>query len=148
MQDRTRRSAVDSSAAASVRGWCPTAWRPMMAGDGLLVRVRPPLGRMSRAQALALCDAALLYGNGHIDLTNRAALQIRGVGEAGHRALMQSLVTLSLTDPEPAREARPPVILNPDWSPGDGTETIARALAARIDELPPRPAKVGFAIDA
>lgn len=148
MQDRTRRSAVDSSAAPSVRGWCPTAWRPMMAGDGLLVRVRPPFGRMSRAQALALCDAALRHGNGHIDLTNRAALQIRGVGEAGHLALMQSLVTLGLTDPEPAREARPPVILNPDWTPGDETETIARALAARIDELPPLPAKVGFAIDA
>jgi len=31
------------SSGATVRGWCPTAWRPMMVGDGLLVRVRPPL---------------------------------------------------------------------------------------------------------
>ena len=29
-----------------VRGWCPNAWRPMAAGDGLLVRVRPRLGRL------------------------------------------------------------------------------------------------------
>ena len=30
-----------------IRGWCPTAWRPMAAGDGLLVRVRPKLGRLT-----------------------------------------------------------------------------------------------------
>ena len=27
-----------------VQGWCPGAHRPMMSGDGLVVRVRPRLG--------------------------------------------------------------------------------------------------------
>ena len=66
-----------------IRGWCPTAWRPMAAGDGLLVRVRPSLGRLTREQMLGLCDAALAWGNGQIDVTNRANLQIRGVAEDG-----------------------------------------------------------------
>ena len=146
MQDRSRQAAVDQR--PGVRGWCPTAWRPMMAGDGLLVRVRPPLGEMSRAQALALCDAALRLGIGHIDLTNRAALQIRGVAQADHRALVETLVALRLTDADPLREARAAVILNPDWRAGDATGTIARALLARIGDLPDLPAKVGIAIDA
>ena len=44
---------------SAVRGWCPTAWRPMAAGDGLLARVRPPLGRLDRDQILGLCAAAV-----------------------------------------------------------------------------------------
>jgi precorrin-3B synthase len=132
----------------AVRGWCPTAWQPMMAGDGLLVRVRPPLGQMSRAQVEALCEAALRHGNGHIDLTNRAALQVRGVSEVEHRALMERLVALDLAQADPAREMRAPLILNPDWAEGDVSASIANELIARMDELPELPAKIGFAIDA
>ena len=119
-----------------------------MAGDGWLVRVRPPLGRMTRAQTLGLCDAALRFGNGHLDITNRAALQIRGVSESGHGNLVARLVALGLVDPDPSRDARPSIIVNPDWMPGDATDGIVRALAARIGELPPLPSKMGFAIDA
>ena len=119
-----------------------------MAGDGLLVRVRPPLGLMTRAQALALSEAAQCWGNGHIDLTNRAALQIRGVAEADHPALLDRLIALGLTDPDPVREARANLILPSDWQPGDASETIARALLDRLGELPDLPAKIGFAIDA
>ncbi|BBI51636.1 hypothetical protein HORIV_40570 [Vreelandella olivaria] len=62
----------------SIKGWCPGAWRPMATGDGLLVRVRPPLGELSRAQLLALCDAAETFGSGLIELTSRANFQLRG----------------------------------------------------------------------
>lgn len=132
--------------AAAVRGWCPTAWRPMMAGDGLLVRLRPPLGRMSRAQAEGLCAGALRHGNGHIDLTNRAALQIRGVGADEHDALMERLVALGLARRNGDMPA--PLIVNPDWAPGDATDSIASELIARADELPDMPGKIGFAVDA
>jgi precorrin-3B synthase len=134
--------------AAAVRGWCPTAWQPMMAGDGLLVRVRPALGRMSRSQALGLCEAALRHGNGHIDLTNRAALQVRGVREAEHRALMEKLITLGLAQADREREMPAPLIINPDWVAGDISASIASELIARMDELPELPGKIGFAIDA
>ena len=97
---------AQSASSAAIRGWCPTAWRPMMAGDGLLVRVRPPLGRLTVPQAIGLAEAARLHGNGLVDLTNRAALQLRGVTEQGHGPLLRHLVALGLTDHDPAREAR------------------------------------------
>nr|WP_167104215.1 cobalamin biosynthesis protein CobG [Sphingomonas oligoaromativorans] len=120
----------------------------MEAGDGWLIRIRPPLGRLDRAQAMALHHAVTRYGNGRIDLTNRAALQIRGVAEANWQPLIELLVATSLVDPAPEREARRNVMLNPDWREGDDTHRIAIALLERIDEVPGLPAKMGVAIDA
>ena len=131
-----------------VKGWCPYAWRPMMAGDGLLVRVRPPLGRLTRAQILGLCKAAVAHGNGEIDATTRANLQIRGVREDSWRPLIDELLKLALIDPDPVREARANILVAPDWHEGDDTHRIAEALRARVSELPDLPGKVGFAIDA
>ena len=39
-----------------VRGWCPTAWRPMAAGDGLILRIRPPLKPVTLGELVALDD--------------------------------------------------------------------------------------------
>jgi precorrin-3B synthase len=120
----------------------------MEAGDGWLVRIRPPLGRLNRAQVLALHDAATRFGNQRIDLTNRAALQIRGVAEAHWQQLIELLVAAGLVAPTPERDARRNVMLVPDWREGDDTYRIASALLERIDELPELPAKFGIAIDA
>ncbi|HEX7855836.1 MAG TPA: cobalamin biosynthesis protein CobG [Sphingobium sp.] len=132
---------------AMVRGWCPSAWRPMMAGDGLLVRVRPRLARMTCEQVLGLCEAAATFGNGAIDLTNRAGLQIRGVAEAGLSELLERLVALDLIAADPAVEARPAILVAPDWLEGDGTGGVAVALAERLGELPDLPGKIAFAVD-
>ncbi|MGE7206522.1 cobalamin biosynthesis protein CobG [Sphingomonas sp. NPDC019816] len=131
-----------------VKGWCPDAFRPMMAGDGLLVRVRPPLGRLTAGQVEGLCEAANAHGNGQIDLTNRANLQLRGVTEAGWPALIEELQALELVDPDPVREGRGAILLNPDWREGDDTHAIASELRARLTELPELPGKVGFVVDA
>ena len=41
-----------TDAAFQVQGWCPGALRPMMSGDGLVVRVRAPLVALTpQAQA-------------------------------------------------------------------------------------------------
>ena len=131
-----------------VKGWCPDAWRPMMAGDGLLVRVRPPLGRLARVHVLGLCEAARQHGNGQIDLTTRANLQIRGVREDSWRPLIDALLDLGLIDPDPTQEARANILVTPDWCEGDDTHRIAEELRARLPELPPLPGKFGFVIDA
>lgn len=133
---------------ATVHGWCPDAWRPMAAGDGLLVRVRPRLGRMTVPETRALCAAALAHGNGLIDATNRAGLQIRGVREADWRPLVGQLVDAGLVDADPAAEARGPMVVAPDWAVGDDSQRIATALLDRAAQLPPLAAKIGFAIDA
>lgn len=131
-----------------VKGWCPDAWRPMMAGDGLLVRVRPPLGRLTREQTLGLCEAATAHGNGLIDCTSRANLQIRGVREDSWRPLIDTLLDLGLIDPDPIRESRANILVAPEWWIGGDTHRIAELLRTRLAELPELPGKVGFAIDA
>ncbi|HEX7822798.1 MAG TPA: cobalamin biosynthesis protein CobG [Sphingobium sp.] len=132
----------------TVSGWCPTAWRPMMAGDGLLVRVRLRLGRITRDQAIGLCGAAREFGNGLIDITSRANVQIRGVGEDGWPVMLERLVALNLVDADPAMEARRAIMIAPDWQEGDDSQHIATMLTQRLGDLPVLPAKVGFAIDA
>lgn len=132
----------------AVSGWCPTAWRPMMAGDGLLVRVRPRLARMTSEQVAGLCEAAARFGNGLIDITNRANLQIRGVRDNSLSALLDRLVALDLVDADPVMEVRRTILIAPDWRQGDESAQIANALMARLAALPELPAKVGFAVDA
>ena len=139
---------TDSARPFEVRGWCPSAWRPMESGDGLIVRVRPMLGRMTRAQALGLCDLARRHGSGMLDLTSRANLQLRGVTESGFAPLVAGLVALGLVDGDAEREAQRNLTVAPDWAEGDETVRIACAFMEQLGQLPPLPGKVGFAIDA
>ena len=130
-----------------IRGWCPTAHRPMMSGDGLLVRIRPRSGRMTAAKAGTVPDLARRFGNGLIDLTSRAGLQIRGVTDDVHPELLRALVAEELVDADPEIEARRNIVVTPFWIAGDLADRLARALALRLAELPQLPAKSGIAID-
>lgn len=131
-----------------IKGWCPGAHRPMLSGDGYVVRVRPRLAQLSADQALGLCEAAMRHGAGLIDATNRANLQVRGVAGEAVMPLLEDLGALGLLDPDEATETRRNIVLAPDWVDGDETEWLAMELAARLDELPALPPKMGFAIDA
>ncbi|WP_171170396.1 cobalamin biosynthesis protein CobG [Ruegeria sp. HKCCA0370] len=130
-----------------VQGWCPGAHRPMMSGDGLVVRVRPRLARLEADQALGLCDLADRFGNGSIDLTNRANLQLRGVEEEDHQPLLKELAALNLLDAEPGIEIRRNILVTPLYQAGDLTARLTHELIDRLAELPALPAKFGFAID-
>ncbi len=134
--------------AVSIKGWCPGALQPMQSGDGLLVRIRPHGGRIDAEQAKAIAELAERYGNGLLDLTNRANLQIRGVSAASYPSLMEGLAPLDLLDPDAGTEARRNVLIAPFWTAGDETLSIAaeleHALARGPDGLP---TKFGFAVD-
>ncbi len=80
------------------RGWCPGLSRPMPTGDGLLARVHPPLGILTVPQARAVAEGARRFGNGHLDLTARANLQIRGVSETTRATLARMLEAAGLGD--------------------------------------------------
>ena len=134
--------------AFAIKGWCPSALRPMPSGDGLIVRLRPRGGRLSSAQAGGIGELAAHHGNGWIDVTGRANLQIRGVSDEGHEPLIAGLDRLGLIDAELRSENQRNVLVSPFWMPGDDTQGLAlgleQALAARRIGLPE---KFGFAID-
>lgn len=129
-----------------VRGWCPTAHRPMMSGDGLLVRVKPRLGRLTDADVAALCDLADKFGSGLIDVTARANLQLRGVTEADHPALLRGLVDAGLVDPDAGREAARSVTVTPFWTDGDLTDRLYDRVGKILADTD-LPGKMGAVID-
>lgn len=131
-----------------VKGWCPGAYRPMQSGDGMIMRIRPRLGQLSHAQTIGLCQIGNSYGNGIIDLTNRANLQMRGIAEANHQIVLDALLLLNLLDETPELEARRNIICAPLRTSKGLTEQLAKELSERLDELPDLPAKFGFTVDA
>lgn len=132
-----------------VKGWCPGALRPMMSGDGLVVRVRPRGGRLTQLQAAGIAALAARHGNGLIDLSSRANVQIRGVGEAGHGPLIEGLSALGLIDETTWAESRRNIVVTPFWTEGDGIQDIAASLAAAVTarNAPDTPGKFGYAVD-
>jgi precorrin-3B synthase len=132
-----------------VYGWCPGALRPMMSGDGLVVRIRAPLGRFSPEQAQGVARLSQQFGNGLLDLSARANLQMRGIREEGHAGLIEGLRALGLVDDDAGAEARRNVLVAPFWSEGDETHRIAEALSLALTAATDLklPGKFGFAVD-
>ncbi len=130
----------------AVMGWCPGALRPMMSGDGLVVRLRPLGGRLSAAQAAGIAAAARTYGNGLIDLSARGNVQLRGVTEASHGPLIDDLRGLGLIDDTAQAEAKRNVLVTPFADAA--TDDLAAALGAALADAPDLPGKFGFAVDS
>ncbi len=130
-----------------VQGWCPGALRPMESGDGLVVRIRPRLARLSAVQAQGLAEAALAHGNGQIEITSRGNIQLRGVTTSRHAPLLARLDALGLIDASEAEERHRNVTVTPFWQAGDGTQDLAGALYGALRDGPDLPGKFGFALD-
>lgn len=142
-------SDTTSSHDPQIYGWCPGALRPMMSGDGLVVRIRAPLGRLTSDQAQAVAALSRRFGNGLIDLSARANLQLRGIHHETHADLIAALQDLELVDRDIASEARRNVIVTPFWQEGDTSQHIARELSTSLRKATDLalPGKFGFAID-
>ena len=130
-----------------VQGWCPGALRPMLSGDGYVVRVRPRSGRVSAGQMAAIADLSQAHGNGLIDFSARANIQLRGVTEESHTPLIEGLGKAGLVDETIAQETTRNVIVTPFWRAGDGTLEVADRLAVLLANGPALPGKFGFAVD-
>ena len=143
-----------------VKGWCPGAWRPMRSGDGLILRLRPPGGSLGRTDLRRITEGAARYGNGIIEITRRAALQIRGIADEGDAARLRAdLQAHGLVDDDAQAESARQVVHDPLTAADIGL-ALERALvdAAREDAaqedaaqedagLAKLPAKFGFLID-
>jgi precorrin-3B synthase len=152
------------AAAPEIKGWCPGALRPMPSGDGWLVRIRPPGGVLTPAQAAGIAKAARAHGNGVLDLSQRANLQLRGVRPDAHVALIDDLSALGLIDADIATETLRNLIITPFRAAAppslphergrdapsddrDDVENLTLILTAALAAMPPLPGKFGFAID-
>ena len=133
-----------------IKGWCPGALRPMMSGDGLVVRIRPPMGRLTRRQTTGIAILATSCGNGIIDLSNRANVQLRGVRQDRYDSLITGLRTLNLIDANATIESRRNIIITPFHTVNDDTEYLANQLTTALaaTDAPDVSAKFGYAIDA
>lgn len=121
----------------------------MPSGDGLVLRIRPPLGRLTQAQGHGIAELAARYAQPLLDLTSRANLQLRGIGEADYPALLAGLQVLGLIDSNINAESRRNLTVSPFWEAGDGTPALARLLTEALAQptAPQLPAKFGFALD-
>jgi precorrin-3B synthase len=139
---------------ARMRGWCPGALRPMQSGDGLIVRLRLTGGILPFALAADIATWSRLWGNGQIDLSNRANLQLRGLSDCHLPALDDALGGAGLLDDDPAAEAVRNVIASPlaglDPTAVIDIRPLTAGLERRLTADPvfrALPGKFGFAID-
>jgi len=137
-----------------IKGWCPGALRPMQSGDGLIVRLRITGGIVVTGLAAAIARWSRRWGNGQIDLTGRANLQLRGLSTQCLPELYDAISEWSLLDDDAAAEAIRNVISSPlaglDPDAILDVRPIARALEQRLagdTALHDLPAKFGFAVD-
>lgn len=90
---------------------CPGTLVLHRAQDGWLARVRIPGGRVAADQLMALSGAASI-GNGPVELTSRANLQLRGFG-AGAGADLAAIVGEAGLLPSPVHDRARNVIASP-----------------------------------
>ncbi|MEV6495435.1 precorrin-3B synthase, partial [Actinoplanes sp. NPDC051633] len=105
---------------------CPGALRLHAAADGPLARVRLPGGLLTGAQVRVLRDVARRWGDGQVELTSRANVQVRALTAAPPEALAEALRGCGLL-PSDTHE----LVRNIAASPVPGAwdvRTVARAL--------------------
>ena len=143
------------TAAPAIKGWCPTLLSPMQSGDGWLARVKPSAGVLTAAAARLIADAARRHGNGHIDLTSRANLQIRGLTPRSAEDFAETIITAGLANTNPSLEATRNVMASP-LGPDDSTASfdshlVAHDIEAMLSGEPTLwalPSKFGYLVDA
>ena len=126
----------------------------MLSGDGLIVRVRPQSATFGLDELAVLADAARRFGNGHLDLTRRANLQIRGVSDASLAPLQDVIASLGFLDGSAESEAVRNIMVNPlagiDPAEVLDVRDMAQDLARRLASdrsIWGLPSKFGFVVD-
>ena len=137
--------------APEIKGWCPGALTPMESGDGLLLRAKIIGSKLSLTQLSEIAAIALDCGNGRIDLSQRAQLQIRGVTETTLAAAQARLKSIGLLALDAATESRLNIVASPlaNSASFDANEIAARLARAIAEDqaLESLPGKFLFLVD-
>lgn len=110
---------------------CPGLLRIVPALDGGICRIKLAGGSITAAQACAVADAAQRYAGGVIEATNRANLQIRGVG-ADQDGLIEALLGAGLGPTTAAADDVRNLMLSPTAGIDPQQLFDSRPLAAQI----------------
>jgi precorrin-3B synthase len=132
---------------------CPGAIQVHQAVDGGLARIRVPGGALTAAQWRAVADAAADLGDGGLELTSRANLQVRGLPAGAETELAARLSTAGLL-PSITHERVRNIVASP-LSGRDGRGVLdVRPLVAALDRalcadpaLAELPGRFLFALD-
>ena len=118
------------------RSACPGLFRIVPARDGGICRVKLPLGELSAEQARAVAAAALRFGSGVVEATNRANLQLRGIPPENEAALIAALLAAGLGAAPPGADDIRNVMVSPtagiDALEEMDVRPLARDLLARL----------------
>ncbi|MER7338303.1 cobalamin biosynthesis protein CobG [Streptomyces sp. NPDC000075] len=95
---------------------CPGALRLHSADDGYLARVRIPGGLLTGRQAAVLGLAADRFGDGHLELTSRGNVQLRGLADGCGAGLAEMLGGAGLL-PAPSHERVRNIVASPLGGP-------------------------------
>ena len=107
----------------------------MESGDGLLVRVRAGTRALTSADLYALADLAVEHGNGHIELTRRANLQLRGVRAASAAPLRDALIGRGLVASSAEVEQKLSWLASDALSDVDQHAASARAMTQTLEAM-------------
>ena len=109
-------------------------WRIVAARDGGICRIKLPGGLLLADQADAVADAAERFAGGVIEATNRANLQIRGIGQ-DHGGLVEHLLAAGLGPRDAAGDDVRNLMLSPLAGLDPAMLFDTRPLAGQILEL-------------
>lgn len=107
---------------------CPSVDHLLVRSDGGLARIRRPGGRIDAGGLEAVADAAERWGNGNVEMTNRANLQLRGVQPRAASGLAGALAAAGL-------------------SSGDGGDRRRNLLMGPLGDLDPGAVDYGPVLD-
>jgi precorrin-3B synthase len=115
---------------------CPGVWRPWPADDGLLVRIRLIGGLLPAVALQRLSEVSRRYADGHVYLTGRANLQLRGLPGDGLTLTADALAAIESTGLIPTRtnELVRNVLASPQTGLAGGRADL-RPVIARLDTL-------------
>ena len=131
---------------------CPGVLRPHPAEDGMLIRLRLPGGQSTGEVLAGVARLAEHYGNGEVQLTTRAGLQIRGLPNPVPAELVGEIAALGLL-PSAAHDRVRNILASPLTGVARGRADL-RAMISDLDqalvadaELADLPGRFLFALD-